>query len=415
MIESDNLLRKCKMKKKKNSQKSIAIHVKLLLTIFLFIIVGLIISYRIFEVGYVEDLNNTYREIKTREFELITETDGINVKYSQDFKGFFSEEQTTSQEEYVAILRIFRGRNQLYLDLINENKSKLQNLKNKAKYLVGARKTKIVEFLDTLNQYYDLEIESAESHLAYSDLLINSYKLGDDETIFHEFIDAYAWDQEKISNNFSELVALKKYANKNYEFSNIELIKKYNLKGYESLENRAEFLGSYYEALSEYSKGNDVSAGYKFEALNQKSTELDVDYDQINDDISTGNLERSKKIAQLTVNELALVQTFEKHELFDYSFMGNFSNEWVFEQTFCNLFAYKAGVYSEIKSQDIDFSSISELNEALVEIPPSFGPIEDSINLDSINYSNNEDTVVFECDGINENKDYTYTMFKSEE
>lgn len=391
MIESDNLLRKCKMKKKKNSQKSIAIHVKLLLTIFLFIIVGLIISYRIFEVGYVEDLNNTYREIKTREFELITETDGINVKYSQDFKGFFSEEQTTSQEEYVAILRIFRGRNQLYLDLINENKSKLQNLKNKAKYLVGARKTKIVEFLDTLNQYYDLEIESAESHLAYSDLLINSYKLGDDETIFHEFIDAYAWDQEKISNNFSELVALKKYANKNYEFSNIELIKKYNLKGYESLENRAEFLGSYYEALSEYSKGNDVSAGYKFEALNQKSTELDVDYDQINDDISTGNLERSKKIAQLTVNELALVQTFEKHELFDYSFMGNFSNEWVFEQTFCNLFAYKAGVYSEIKSQDIDFSSISELNEALVEIPPSFGPIEDSINLDSINYSNNEE------------------------
>jgi hypothetical protein len=403
------------MKSKKSTQKNLAISIKLLLTILFLSVIVLMMSYRIFEINFIKNVNQSYKQIKAEEFELITESDKINVKYFDKLDGFFSEEQTTTQEEYISLLKILRGRTQLYLNLIREHRNEIQVFKDKTKYLVGERKTKVVQFFDTLLEYYNLEIESAESSLAYSDLLTNSYKLIDDETIFYDFIDKYNWDQTEISNNFSDLVALKKYANNDYEFSNIELIKKHNPKGYRSLENRAEFLGSYYEALSDYSRGNDTSANYKFEALNQKSSELEVDYDQIADEIASVDLDRSKKIAQLNVNELEMTQLFSKENLFDYSFMGNFSSGWAFEQTFCNLFAYKSMIYSDIKSEDLDFSTIDELNSALVEIPPSFNLIQDSINLSKINYSNNEDTVVFKCDGINSGTEYIFTTFKTEE
>ena len=324
------------------------------------------------------------------------------------------EQLSTAYTEILKLNTIQFGASQEYLSLLSENRERYRQLSLPARFIVGKRGNHIRSYLQTVDSYYDLELQATEELLVESDIVEEVFQQFKDELILSEFSDIVSDEgYESISANFGMLSPIKKYTDSGYSFKSEGKIKDSYPYSYSLLSNHRRYISNFYDTMRDVSTGDDESAYYKFESLDKQSVDLETDYERLFEEGSDRGNERSKKIAQISLDKFELIEEMKNSGSLSFPIVGDLE-KWKEDLIFCQLVPYKVDIYQSLLNQDPVFTTKEDLIRELDKIPPSMSKFLNLFDSSILTVNTQANKYVFECTDRATNEVYTFDLIKEE-
>ncbi|QQG43376.1 MAG: hypothetical protein HYW45_04265 [Candidatus Daviesbacteria bacterium] len=383
------------------------------------LLIALGIGYKFQERQHLRTLVDTYHSVLTDELTVIEEYNNSQEEAYKHLKTFLDQKPNTPIKDTLDNLdriirsgKLIENQDQEYQRKINEDRQKFQNLRKSAVLLIGPAKEFSTKLLDSIDAYYENEIESAKNNSIGLDFTLSLFETLKDYSIALNHSDTSAkLNAEKFAATFYEISTLEKYARSDFSFRNEAEIKRLLPYEYEVLTKYREYLKSYYTVSKDVVDGNYESAGYKAGKLSTDASNLTVDWSRIGTGDDNEQTKRSKAILEQLIVQLNTLNNFKQRGLGKYPFM----NEIAFTKKdllLCHIYSYKTGLYNLITSENPKAKTTEDLLKDLSTVSPKTNDLDNEFDKSSMKYTNTDEKMEFVCEDKPANKSYTFTTSK---
>lgn len=377
------------------------------------------VGYKFQERNHLKSVVDNYHSVLTDELTIIEDYNNTQEEAYKHLKDWLSQKPDTPLKEtlenidkVIRTAKLIQNQDEEYQRKIKEDREKFQNLRKSGFFLVGSAKGFNESLLDSVDNYYQNEIESARNNGIGLAFTINLFETLKDYSIALDHSDSSAkLSAEKFAGTFYQISSLEKYARTDFSFQNEEEIKKLLPYEYEILTKYKDYLKSYYAVSKDIVNGNYDSAAYKSGKLGTDASNLTVDWSRIGTSDDAEQTSRSKTILEQLINQLTVFNNFKQKGLGKYPYMEELS----FRQKdllLCHIYSYKTGLYYLITSEYPKAETTEDLLKELSTVSPKTNELDGEFDKNSMKYTNSEKKLEFVCEDKSANKSYTFTTSK---
>lgn len=390
-------------------------------TIFLLLILAflLAIGYKLFEWTTLKTLSQLHRKTEVQELALTEEGVKLSKNVIDLVEKIFLEENVPLEEtlgrldELQGETRLAIDRDENYLNTIKENQARYTKLKLPTTLLVGKRGAFARQLLSSQDDYYKNEIIGAEETIVEDCLFLSMFvTVMKDRFILDDFSAKTEKSPEvNYSKYFDDIAVLEKYTRDDFKFQNEDRIKDLYPYGYEILTKNRRFMGSFYLVAKDYVAGDLESAAYKYSRLKDEWIELSVDLDRLFREGESRTIKRGKAVLDAGINKIKLIKHFKEGEFGAYPLLSNVGG-WKEDLIQCQLYEYKSGLYNTLTSKYPEAQTFEELLIELSQVSPKTDVIDDKFDKSVIRFTNDEESIKFECVDKENNRAFIFQIFK---
>lgn len=397
-------------------KKTLSVKIVLLSLLFLSLLLG--IGYKFFEWDTINKLSKLNSETVPEELLIVEKSNKNSGEVVDLFVDLFSEENKSLGKQ-LDLYEKLDGKSNLaidyseeYLDTLEKNRKKFKKIEFASNLLIGKRRELARQFLINQIKYYDEEIEVAKEGVISDYLAKNMFSIMKDKTTMMDFEEiASAAPETNYSYYFADIASLEKYTRSDYKLPKEDEIKNLYPYGHEMLINNKDYMEAYYSVVKDYVGGDYESAAYKFSRIEETYLELNIDFDRLFSEGEERKNKRAKKIIEYVVAKNKAIKEFERSNLGVYPSLPKI-NGWKDNLELCQLYSYKAALYNNILKKYPDAEDFEGLVEELAQLSPSTTSVDSDFDKETINFTNTDEVIQFECTDREADKTYTFVTKK---
>lgn len=389
----------------------------------------LLVGYKYFEFKTLSSLVNLHSESLTKEISTLDKYEKDTVDFDKDIMFALgvsgapdtknknaSKTGTKSQSELsengISAVNIEKEKINQYKKILQENQESYERLKERTRFLIGARSKFSTGLINDQLEYYRMDNRTVSDNLIGLDIISNLLKIYEDWSAINSFTTATGNVNKNYPKHFKLIASLEKYTRSEHRFVGEDQIKEKNPRGYEMLNRNREYFNIYYLVVKDYVEGDYESGNYKLTKLNSITANFNFDFKEIFSENDDSTKENSKAIARNMLERVRLIKDFERSDLGRYPLVGRVG-KWKSDLLLCDSYAFRAGIYKEIANKYITAKNHEDLLKEFSKAGIQVEDVDKQFDSTRLEISEDKDKIVFTCIDSQTGDRYDNTIVKN--
>lgn len=356
---------------------------------------------------------------KSEENSLYFNTEAIPaLEYLYSEEAAAPEDYIDAVEKVRTQIKITKDMDQVYTNLLENNRKKLAKLKTRGMFLIGKPRVFIADFLTNYLITYDGSIRLSEIDAIDNTFLEDFFMASRDMAVSNDFFNKAPQNYNQtlvkyVQTNFPKIGVLEKYTKDDFKFNDEENYQSNNTYGYEILLKYKNYLKSFYLIMKDIASNDLESASYKSTTLQRQAVAINLDYEKLfgEGDDKKNSIRKSNILS--IAKAVKASKDFASQGIKEYPLLGKVGN---FNGDLALCYSYiskSSGLYNNVTSEYPASTDSMSLIKEISKIEPNTDFVDSLFDFEILKVvTNDENSIKFECLDKDEGRVYKYETIK---